>query len=40
MQNLNLLFDTPGIGGVLTCVLVLTLCICYGLTIRWISKAD
>lgn len=40
MDYLSFVFNTPGIGGGLACFLILSLCIVYGLVIRWISKAD
>lgn len=38
MDFLDAFFNTPGVGGVLVIVVVTTLILCYGLTIRWISK--
>ncbi|HEX3001642.1 MAG TPA: hypothetical protein VHN82_04635 [Methanoregula sp.] len=32
------LFDLPGFGGAVACTVINTLIICYGLTVRWISK--
>jgi hypothetical protein len=34
------LFNTAGVGGVAVCIVVTTLVISYGLTIRWISKGN
>ena len=34
------LFDTASVGGVLVCIIVVTLVLSYGLTIRWISKGQ
>ena len=38
MRYLDALFDTPGVGGAVVCAAVVILIVCYGLTIKWISK--
>ena len=38
MENLEAIFETPGVGGALACAVIVTLVVCYGLTIRWIAK--
>ena len=38
MWYVDLIFDTPGVGGVVACSVITTLVVCYGLTVRWISK--
>ncbi len=38
MEFLDAFFNTPGVGGVLACAVIVTLALSYGLTIRWISK--
>ncbi len=31
-------FDISGLGGALAASLIIALIVCYGLTVRWISK--
>ncbi len=38
MWNVDALLKTPGVGGAVACAVVVILVVCYGLTIRWISK--
>ena len=38
MWNLEILFETPGAGGVVWSTVITFLIVCYGLTIKWISK--
>lgn len=38
MWNVEALFQTPGVGGATACSIIVILLVCYGLTIRWISK--
>ncbi len=40
MQFVDAFFNTPGVGGVVAGTVIATLIICYGLTIRWISKGE
>ncbi len=36
MQYLEAFFDVPGFGGALACAVIVTLIVCYYLTIKWI----
>ena len=36
----NLFFEIPGVGGAVAATVITTLIICYGLTIKWISKGQ
>ncbi len=38
MWTVDAVFKTPGVGGALACVVVVTLTACYYLTIKWILK--
>ncbi len=38
MWNIDTILKEPGLGGVMACVVIVVLAVCYGLTIRWISK--
>jgi len=38
MWYVKAVFNTPGVGGTLACVVIICLIVSYGLTIRWISK--
>ena len=38
MAFIDELFNTAGYGGLAVGAIVVTLVLCYGLTIRWISK--
>ena len=40
MSNLETLFNTPGIGGALACVVIGTIVVTFGLTLRWILRGD
>ena len=37
-MNVNVFFETPGVGGAVACTVIVLLVACYGLTIRWISR--
>ncbi len=38
MDYIDFIFNTPGIGGLLACAVIVTLLVTYGLTAIWISK--
>ena len=38
MWSAKAIFETPGVGGIVAAGAIATLLVCYGLTIRWISK--
>lgn len=40
MCDVSVFFDTPGIGGAVWGCVFATLIVCYGFTIRWISKGQ
>jgi len=35
-MDLETFFDKPGIGGIVAGVVIVSLIICYGLTLKWI----
>jgi hypothetical protein len=37
MWYVDALFNTASVGGALACIVIVSLIICYGFTIRWIS---
>ncbi len=39
-MNIETLFETPGIGGLVACVVIVSLVSTYALTVRWISKGQ
>jgi len=40
MFDVSAFFDTPSIGGAVWGCVFATLIVCYGFTIRWISKGQ
>ena len=40
MWYLDVLFETPGVGGAVAGVAIVIFVACYGLTVRWIVKGD
>jgi hypothetical protein len=38
MWIVDAVFETPGVGGAVAGAVILILIVCYGLTIKWISK--
>jgi hypothetical protein len=38
MWNVEAFFETPGVGGAVAASIIVILALCYGLTIRWISR--
>ena len=40
MSNIEALFETPSIGGVVGCTVIVLLVSTYALTVRWISKGQ
>ena len=40
MSNLETIFNTPGIGGAVACVVIGGLMVCYFLTLKWILAGE
>jgi hypothetical protein len=40
MQFVDVVFNTPGVGGLVAGSVISILIVCYGLTVRWISKGE
>lgn len=38
MWFIEALVNTPGVGGAIACAAIGAVVICYGMTIRWISR--
>ncbi len=38
MPDINVFFETPGVGGVIAAVVITSIIITYGLTLRWVLR--
>jgi len=38
MPDINIFFETPGVGGVIAATVITTIIISYGLTLRWVLR--
>jgi len=38
MPDINIFFETPGVGGVIAAAVITTIIITYGLTLRWVLR--